>query len=259
MDKNELYALQELASVGNLDAMNQLIDYYLENKQFSLAFLIAERFEYFSFPSGYRRLAFFHQKGIGTENNISKAIKYYELGFQKGDIPSGYNLSLIYIQSQEAYKALYYLSVGVENNHIPSIRLLSELYFKGEGVIKNLDISINLLEKAIELGDKKSYDKIAKIYFSKQDYLSSFDYFLKGSEYNDLDAIYHVGLSYAKGLGVKQDFSLAFKYYERGANLFEPRCLYNLSLYYRNGIATNQNISLADKLEAQAYEKGFKK
>ena len=84
-------------------------------------------------------------------------------------------------------------------------------------------------------------------------------YFVKGAERNDPDSIYHLAISYAKGLGTKQDFSKAFHYYELGAKLDEPRCLYNLSIYYRDGIIVEQNKELALKLEELAIQKGFKK
>lgn len=259
MDSNELYALQELASTGHFDSLNKLIDYYLENKDYKNAFLTAQRFDYFTTSRGYKTLGYFHQNGIGTEVNIDKAISYYQKSFDMGDISSGYNLALIYVKRKDASKAIEYLASGLENDHIQSIKLLAQLYLSGEGVYKNVDIATNLFKRAIELGDVKSIDALAKAYYSNGDYENSFKYFSMGAQKGDLDCIYHLGVSYAKGLGTRQDFSKALHYYQIGANLFEPRCLYNLSLYYRNGTLVNQNIELANKLEKQAIEKGFKK
>ena len=259
MDKGNLLITQELASSGNIDAINDLIDYYLENKNEKLAFLSAQRFEYFISSKGYKRLAYFYQNGIGTPINIDKAKELYQKSFDLGEISSGYNLALLYLKEKDYVSSFSYLSVGVENNHLASIRLLAKLYLTGEGVIKNQDIAVNLLNKAISLGDKKGIDELAKVYYQIGDYESSFKYFSLGVEHNDLDSIYHLALSYAKGLGVKQDFDKAFKYYQLGANLNEKRCLYNLSLYYRNGISVNKNEALADTLEAQAIALGFKK
>ena len=64
MDNNELYNLQELASIGNKEAIGKLADYYVETKDYNKAFLTVQRFEYFTSASGYKKLAQFYQKGI---------------------------------------------------------------------------------------------------------------------------------------------------------------------------------------------------
>ena len=259
MDKNELSNLQDLASHGHADSLNSLISYYLANKDYQNAFLAASRFEYFADAKGYRTLGYFYQNGIGTTADIEKAIHYYQKSYEMGDISSGYNISIIHIKNGETEKAIEYLTSGLENGHISSIKLLANMYLNGGGVHKNIEIATNLLQKAIELGDVKSIDTLAKVYYSQGDYENAFKYFTKGMEYDDLDAIYHLALCYAKGLGVRQDFAKAVHYYQIGANKLEPRCLYNLSRYYRSGTCVPQNEELANKLERQAYANGFKK
>ena len=259
MDNINLFALQEKASLGNQDAINELIDYYLQIKDYDKAFLTAQRFEYFVSAKGYKRLAQFYQNGIGVSVDIEKSKQYYQKSFDMGEMSSGYALALFLLKEKQYETALNYLAIGMSNDYVPSIRVLAGMYLNGDGVSKNLEVATNLYLMAVELGDGKSIDSLARIYYSRGDYANSFKYFSMGALKNDIDCIYHLALSYAKGLGTRQDFSLAIKYYEIGAKKFEPRCLYNLSLYYRNGIAVNQNIELANKLEKQAIENGFKK
>ena len=259
MDKNTLSELHELVSSGHVDAIDKLIEYYLSINDNKNAFFLAQRYEFFSYAKGYRTLGYFYQKGIGTNPSIEKAKKYYQKSFDLGDVIAGYNLATILIKDREVDKSLIYLASGVENNHFPSYRLLANLYLNGDGVEKNVDIAINLLTRVIELGDDKSIDSLATIYYKNKDYESALKYFQKGADNSDLDCLYHLALCYAKGLGTKQDFNKAIKYYQIGANLLEPRCLYNLSLYYRNGTYIEENIELANKLERQAFENGFKK
>lgn len=259
MDESELFTLQELASSGNKEAIGQLADYYVEIKDYKKAFLAVQRYEFFTCASGYKKLALFYQKGIGVEPNQEKAISYYQKSFDMGDMSSGYYLATFLIKEKKFDQALNYLAIGMSNDYLPSIRLLANMYLNGDGVDKNVDVAINLLLTAIDLGDVKSMDSLARLYYSQKDYLNSFKYFQMGANHDDLDSIFHLGVSYAKGLGVKQDLSQAFKYYEIGAKKLEPRSLYNLSLYYRNGIIVDQNNELANKLEEQAYQNGFKK
>ncbi len=259
MEIEELNRLQDLASVGNIAAINKLVDYYLANKDFKNAFLTAQRFGYVSDSHGYKTLGYFYQKGVGTPVDLEKAAYFYEKSYELGDTSSGYNIALIHVKNREYSKALSYLAKGIENNHAPSMRLLASLYLNGDGLLHDKNIAISLLEKAVELGDIKSIAQLGKIYFVDKEYSKAFELFKKGAELDDIDSIYHVGLFYAKGLGVRQDFASAFRYYEIGAKQLEPRCLYNLSLYYRDGIAVPKNEELANKLEEQAIKQGFKK
>ena len=259
MDNIKILNLQEQASTGNTSAILSLIDFYKDNGDYSRAFLTAQRFDYFPSGVGYRTLAEFHLKGIGTIKNIDKAIEYYQKGYELDDFDCGYQLALYHIKNKDYLSAIRYLLVGVENIHIPSIKLLANMYINGDGVSKDTQIAINLLNKAKDLGDRKVIHQLALLYYSLEEYNKAFEYFQIGANNGDLDSIYHLGLCYAKGLGVKQDFLLARIQYEKAAKEFESRSLYNLSLYYRNGITVNQNIELADRLLEQAYEHGFKK
>ena len=259
MDKDELFDLHELASSGQLDAISELVNNYLQAHDYKKAFLTAQRFEFFKSAQGYKTLGHFYQKGIGTEIDLNKAKDYYEKSFDLGDITSGYNLALMEVRDKNFQKAIKYLTSGVEANHLNSIRLLANLYLNGDGLYQDKGIAISLLEKGMSLGDNKALIQLAKIYYLDKNYQAAKELFEKGSQLGDLDCIYHLGLFYAKGLGVRQDFSQAVKYYQMGAKELEPRCLYNLSLYYRNGVVVEQNIELANKLENQAIERGFKK
>ena len=259
MEKYELDSLKEKASIGNEEAIISLSNYYLQNRREDMAYLTAQKLEFISSKKGYKYIASFYMKGIGTDIDLKKAKSLYSKSLALGDIDSGYNLALIAINENDLLLAKHYIDSGISKDHIPSIKLLASLYSKGEIVEKDDDKVIDLLKKAIELGDKSSAESLAKLYYARVDYEKAFKYFSIGADLKNLDSIYHLGLCYAKGLGVKQDFNLARKYYEIGANLFEPRCLYNLSLYYRNGTTISKNIELADKLEAQAIERGFKK
>ena len=255
---NYLENLRELAASGKLEAIIELVDYYLKEENYVQAYQTALRFEYLPFKEGYRKLAYFYQNGLGTEKNSEKALALYTKAYQMGDAPSGYNLALNACKSQEYTKAISYLSTGVEENYLPSIKLLANMYINGLGIIKDRSIAIKLLLKAYELGDKNSLDSIAKLYYVSGEYDKAFEYFNMGAQEKIPNCIYHLALSYAKGLGTKQDFAMARRVYEMGANLNEPRCLFNLAQYYKNGIGGVQNIELAAMLEKQAIQFGFK-
>ena len=255
----ELEKLQDAAKVGNAEAIGNLIDYYLANNEINKAKMEAERLRFISTVFAYKKLANLYLNGTLIDEDNKLAKEYLSKAYELGDIDSGYNLALLLLKENRPQEALNYLTIGVSKDHIPSLKLLAHLYLKGEIVNKDLDISLSLLKKVHELGDVSIITTLGKISYQLERYDDAVKYFTIGVNYHDLDAIYHLGLCYAKGLGVAQDFNKARFYYEMGANLNDPNCLYNLSLYYRNGITVNQNTALADTLLAQAIEHGFKK
>lgn len=259
MQEIELNRLIDRASVGDAEAIISLIDYYISINDKKRAILEAERLKYVRSSLAYRKLANLALTGVLETADTSKAKEYYSKAFDLGDEISGYNLALLLIKENRASEAIYYLSHGVANDYIPSIKLMASLYLKGEVVMKDLHIAFSLLKKAFELGENSVVASLGKISYQLGDYEAAFKYFNIGVNHHDLDAIYHLGLCYAKGLGTAQDLSKSRFYYEMGANLNEPNCLYNLSLYYRNGIGVEQNITLADTLLQQAIDCGFKK
>ena len=258
MDNERLISLQDKASLGDAEAIIELIDFYLSIEDKVKAKLESERLKYIRSVPAYRKLAYIYAMGLLDYPDLEKAKSYYQLAYELGDVSSGYSLALLLIKENKAFEAIPYLTSGVSNNDIPSIKLLANLYLKGEVVSKDLVIAHTLLKRALELGDITLYSSLGKICYQLKEYVDAFSYFSIGAQSRDLDCLYYLGLCYATGLGVKQDFLKSRQYYEQGANLNEPRCLYNLSLYYRNGVGVAQNIPLADKLYQQAIENGFK-
>ena len=254
----ELSKLQERASIGDVTAIGELIDFYLAENDLKHAQMEAERLKYISSSAAYRKLGFIYVNGLLGETNTELAKSYFQKAYELGDETSGYNLALILIKEGRDDEAVPYLTSGVGNNHIPSIKLLANLYIKGEVLSKDLNIALALLKKVYELGELSVVSSLGKVCYQLKNYEEAFTYFSLGAQNKDLDSLYYLGLCYANGLGIKQDFAKAKFYYEQGANLNEPRCLYNLSLYYRNGVGVEQNIVLADNLLEQARANGFK-
>lgn len=259
MNSYEIERLQERASVGDVNAINDLIDFYISKADYRHAKLEIERLKYINSIESYRKLGFLYSCGLMGTIDLLEAKKYYLKAYELGDEVSGYNLALLYIKEGEEDKAIPYLTYGVSTNHIPSIKLLAKLYISGKTVSKDLSIALSLLKKAFELGEISVCSSIGKVYYQLKNYDEAYSYFLIGAKEKDLDSIYYLGLCYASGLGVKQDFAKARFYYEQGANMNEPRCLYNLSLYYKDGIGVEKSEALASSLYQKAIENGFKK
>lgn len=259
MEQAELDNLMEKSSMGDVEAISSLIDFYLTNHDLKRAKLEVERLKFISHPLAYRKLGYLYASGIVYEKDIPLAKEYYQKAFDLGDDMSGYNMALLLVNEKKGLEAIPYLTRGVSNNFVPSIKLLATLYLKGEVISKDLHIAHSLMKKIFDMGVPGVSSTLGKICYQMKNYDEAIKYFLIGVSNKEVDSMYYMGLCYASGIGVKQDLSKSKYYYEMGANFLEPRCLYNLSLYYRNGIEVNKNETLADTLEAQAKEHGFEK
>ena len=253
MTQEEILLCKEKIKYGDQDAIILLANYYLENGEEVKAFLTISRFEYLDSTNGFKKLAFFYERGIGTEVDFERAIYFYKKAYDKGDTKSGYNIALLYFKRSEYDLSFPYLCEGKMNGHIPSIKLLSLFYEKGLGVDKNIEIAIKLLEEALNLGDYSCYDRIGKIYYQNEEYYQAVINFQKGYEKLDYDAIYHLAICYSKGQGVPLDIAKAIYLYEIGANNNHLGCINNLIVHYENGIGVKQNLEkskqLREKLE----------
>ena len=222
MNPYELNKLQERASIGDVNAISELIDFYLSENNLANAKLEVERLKYISSPIAYRKLALIYLNGLLDFPNIEEAKKYFLKAYDLGDEASGYNLALLFIKENNISSALPYLSQGVSNDHIPSIKLLANLYLKGEVVSKDYVIALALLKKAYELGEISVVSSLGKINYQMKNYDEAFKFFNLGAQQKDLDSIYYLGVCYATGLGTKQDFKKSKFYYELGSEKLAP-------------------------------------
>ena len=258
MNSYEIEKLHERASIGDINAINELINFYIENNDLYHAKLEIERLKYINQPEAFRKLGYIYSCGLIDKPDFDLAKSYYKKGYELGDEACGYNLALLDIKEGNYASAIPYLTYGVSVNHIPSIKLLAKLYIEGKAVSKDLEIALSLLKKALDLGEVEVYASLGKVCYQIHRYEEAFNYFSLGFKQKDPDCIFYLGLCYASGLGVKQDFVRARYYYEIGANINEPRCLYNLSLYYKDGIGVEKSEALASSLYQKAIENGFK-
>ena len=258
MENMPFEELQSLAQIGNTEAIIALAKFYYDSKSYSLAFQTISRFEFIEDAVGYRELGKYYERGIGVEPDLEKAKALYSASYELGDYVAGYLLAVNLSKEGKYDLAVSYLAAGLFNDFIPSIKMLADFYLKGLGVEKSVDIAINLYTKLLNLGEKKYYDVIGKIYYQQKDYYKAVSYFKEGANLFDLEAIYHLAICYAKGQGVAMDVIKATNYYEMGAKANHPKCIYNLALHYQNGIGVKKDEEKATELFTK-YEGLIKK
>ncbi len=170
MNSYEIEKLQERSSVGDINAISDLVNYYIENNDLYHAKLEIERLKYINQPEAFRKLGYIYSCGLIDKPDFDLAKSYYKKGYELGDEACGYNLALLDIKEGNYASAIPYLTYGVSANHIPSIKLLAKLYIEGKVVSKDLEIALSLLKKALDLGEVEVYASLGKVCYQIHKY-----------------------------------------------------------------------------------------
>eukprot|EP00835_Amoeboradix_gromovi_P003615 NODE_247_length_12991_cov_0.678328.p1 type:complete len:820 gc:universal NODE_247_length_12991_cov_0.678328:6757-9216(+) len=209
LDKG-FYYLRKAADQGNPSAMN-FFGKEIQNSRPLDAFqwfLLAANENYIR---AYLNLGECYLKGIGTQQNIPKAIESLTIAAEQSDNPAAW-------------------------------KLLGEIYanllnIKDVEPFVDVPKSIFCLKSAINLGYTDAYIELSQIFFhgydlkmTRQQRLSeSMNLLLAAVEKNVIPAYYLIGKSYEKGLHQPSDREKALEYYRMGANLNCQKCLQALN------------------------------
>jgi uncharacterized protein len=113
-------------------------------------------------------LGFFHERGIGTEVDLAKAVEWYEKGAAQNQPAGLHNLAYSYQYGElglplDLTKARELYQQAVVMEYAPSIHNLGQMYLYGEGVEKDVDLGRALIERAVTLGDPEATATLAYI------------------------------------------------------------------------------------------------
>ena len=135
------------------------------------------------------------------------------------------------IQEDDAV-ALKYFQKAAEYGNPTAINMMASFYIFGFGVEQDAAEALNLFSQLASQGDKEalySIEDFAYAFYSGTkdgigiNFSNSFQYYLKLTEFDNVRAMYNVGLLYQYGLGVSQNHDKALEWltkaFESG---FEP-------------------------------------
>lgn len=95
-----------------------------------------------------------------TQNNISKAKKYYKIGCDRADYTSCDKLGSLYMSSKEYPIAKKYWEIACDSGNSFSCNKLFMMYFRGDGIKQNLSLSKKYCAK---MYDKKSCSSVENL------------------------------------------------------------------------------------------------
>ncbi len=217
---NEL--VNELCKIGakNVLELNALIQdcfYELDGQMcidYTKAFDAMSRAAEYDIEYNQMILAHMYEYGIGTEENIEEAVKWYRKLAEVG------------------------------NTDAMGMRAIADSYYRGKGLEENQSIAAEWYRKAAELGDVYSEWSAAHINWRNEKYEEAAKGFIKvidgdGDKYKT-DSKYMLGVCYFLGKGVAEDYCTAVKLFSEIAHE-EPAAAFFLGECYRLGKGVEQN------------------
>ena len=175
-------------------------------------------------PMAYYILGRCYLSGIGTTEDMSKAVPLFE-------------------------KAINH---GVDEALVD----LGKMYINGWGVEKNSTKGIQYLKKASERKLGRGYDVLGLLYLDKQDYPKAYQLFNLAAAANYSGGYLDMGFMYENGFGVEQNDAKALELYRIAADKGNRIALCNVGLFYEHGKAVDMNHETALKYYMASAEKG---
>ena len=213
---------------GHVDSMRRLVSYYSDRKDIprdanEMVFWLRELTKKGCYVS-MCELASCYEKGDGVEQNYEKAFEWY----MKSAV-AGYEMAMCKVAScyeegkgvkKDFHKAeeWYQGSVDMSQGTEPVYRL-GRLYCCWNGVEKNIDKGVKLLQLAVKEGNTDAKYELACYYkhgkVVEQDDSKAFELFQQASELGNADAMCELAFCYEYGKGIKKMLVRCLNYFEK--------------------------------------------
>jgi TPR repeat protein len=174
---------------------------------------------------------------------------------------SQYFLGMLYLNGEngsemDAEEAAYWFNRAAENGNIEAQYNLGLLYLKGEGVEKDPQKGIRLLQKAASAGSSDAQNSLGLLYLNgegvKKDPQKGKRLLEQAAESGNVDAQNNLGMLY-----FEKDYSLAAYWFDRAARQDFPYAQYNLAVMYLDGLGVKQNKESAIFWMQKAASQGY--
>ncbi|MCS7005306.1 MAG: sel1 repeat family protein [Cytophagales bacterium] len=215
-----------MATQGNAYYMYRLAQLYEEGKEMpkdpAQAFVYYQKSANHQYLPAVLALARCYEQGIGTTANQERAVRLYLQASNEGSLEAQSILKNYDLNQYLNPNEVIYLQFKASTGDAREMFVLSEKYAKGEGVARDFNKSIELLEKSASLDYLPAILKLASYYekgelVPKNDTVA-FKLYRRGAFMNNDTARFMMAEMLMNGRGCKQDTRLAINQYLLAAN-----------------------------------------
>lgn len=196
--------------------------------------------------------AYRYYSDLKDEKYYDTAFNYLERAYVNKNPSSFFKMGCVFYDGQlgkatDKSKAYEYWLIGTHNNDPYSMDMVGNAYIKGEILQQNVELGIELLEKAVSAGNEVAALDLAKYYlfglYFEQDIDKSVHYYKKAADMGNAEAQNEIATYYLQGSnGLSKDENKAFELLEKAATNNNASAQHNISLCYYNGWGTAIDI-----------------
>ena len=158
-------------------------------------------------------------------NDIKSAKKYYLMAIEKGDVDAMYNTAFLYENEKDVKSAEKYYLMAINRGHTFAMFNLA-LHYES---LKDMKLAEKYYLMAVDKGDAEAMNSLANLYKKLKNINSAEKYYLMAIDNGHTGAMFNLGLFYKKE---KNDVDFAEKYYLMAADHNDKKALNNLALLY---------------------------
>ncbi len=191
------------------------------DKAFALLLPLAEQ------GQGQAQLAvsLLYERGLGVDQDIDKAMYWYEKAALRGDPVIQNELGLKYFNgdgvARDYDKAATWWLKAAARDHVEAQYGLALMYVNGTGFTKNMVMAMKWLDKAAVRDYGPAHYSLGVIFATgtgaPRDYTRAFEHFSKAASQGIVEAQYNLGVCHEKGRGTAVDPEQANAWYQKAA------------------------------------------
>lgn len=191
--------------------------------------------------------------GLGTEENVQKAIQWYKKSSELGNPEAQNYLGEIYLNGcdsvpENEVEALKLFKLSAKKNLTSALKNVGNCYYYGWGTSQNIKEAIKWYNKAADEGCDESMVMMGQCYRNgngvERNYKKAEEFFLKAKNKADnINAANYLGVLYDEGgFGIVKDHSKAVRFYKQAATQGLAAAQYNYGISLINGEGTPTNV-----------------
>jgi len=200
-------------------------------------------------PSEINYLGYMYSNGYGVEKDYNKAVEYYTISHNSGNIIASHNLGFMYLNGygveKDYNKAIEYYTIAHNSDNIIATCDLGMMYLNGYGVEKDYNKAIEYYTIAHNSGNIIATCGLGMTYLNgyrvEKDYNKAVEYYTIAHNSGNIIASHNLGMMYYKGYGVENDYNKAVEYFTIAHNSGNIISTYNLGMIYYKGAEKDYN------------------
>lgn len=192
------------------------------------------------------RMGYMFYQGIGTEQDMEKALEYLKKATVKGHTYAEWLIGKIYLEKGKREEGINWLKKAAEHENPLAQYTIGKLYLKGEEVEKDPMKAKELFQKAAQQEHEYAQYYLGKMYLLGEDTGQNIEeavkWFEKASENGNQYAQYQLGKIYLTGINGNQNMKKALEWLKKSAEQNNQYAQYMLGKIYMNGMGVEKNL-----------------